>query len=174
MKADTPESLPVTEQENPNTWNLSSLSSASEIVHKMNQEDALVAAAVAKELPVIAHAVEEIVTSSQQLRPAFLYRNRHVRTAGSAWMLPSVRRRLEFRRIWSRQLSRVDMKRVIVRLKHLKMTLEPAAPIWKQRGFTKADVLVGIAASGRTPYTVGAITYARSTWCVYDSLYMCA
>ena len=32
----------------------------------------------------------------------------------------------------------------------------------KQRGFTSADVLVGIAASGRTPYTVGAIKWARS------------
>jgi N-acetylmuramic acid 6-phosphate etherase len=30
-----------------------------------------------------------------------------------------------------------------------------------QRGFSKADALVGIAASGRTPYTVGAIDYAR-------------
>jgi N-acetylmuramic acid 6-phosphate etherase len=30
------------------------------------------------------------------------------------------------------------------------------------RGFTKDDVLVGIAASGRTPYTVGAVSYARS------------
>src|ERR1044071_3084562 len=32
----------------------------------------------------------------------------------------------------------------------------------KQKGFTASDVLVGIAASGRTPYTVGAIRYARS------------
>ena len=32
----------------------------------------------------------------------------------------------------------------------------------RQRGFTAGDVLVGIAASGRTPYTVGAVTYARS------------
>jgi N-acetylmuramic acid 6-phosphate etherase len=32
----------------------------------------------------------------------------------------------------------------------------------KQRGFTAGDVLVGIAASGKTPYTVGAVTYARS------------
>jgi len=31
----------------------------------------------------------------------------------------------------------------------------------EQRGFTKADVLVGLAASGRTPYTVGAVAYAR-------------
>lgn len=33
----------------------------------------------------------------------------------------------------------------------------------RQRGFTSGDVLVGIAASGRTPYTVGAVTWARST-----------
>src|SRR5204863_4241706 len=31
----------------------------------------------------------------------------------------------------------------------------------EQRGFTKADALVGIAASGRTPYTVGAVQYGR-------------
>ncbi len=30
------------------------------------------------------------------------------------------------------------------------------------RKFSSSDVLVGIAASGRTPYTVGAISYARS------------
>ncbi|HKG97153.1 MAG TPA: N-acetylmuramic acid 6-phosphate etherase, partial [Pyrinomonadaceae bacterium] len=32
----------------------------------------------------------------------------------------------------------------------------------KQRGFAAGDVLVGIAASGRTQYTVGAVTFARS------------
>lgn len=32
----------------------------------------------------------------------------------------------------------------------------------RQRGFSSRDVLVGIAASGRTPYTVGAIAWARS------------
>src|SRR5206468_4051563 len=30
------------------------------------------------------------------------------------------------------------------------------------RGFSNRDVLVGIAASGRTPYTVGGVSYARS------------
>jgi N-acetylmuramic acid 6-phosphate etherase len=32
----------------------------------------------------------------------------------------------------------------------------------KARGFRAGDVLVGIAASGRTPYTVGAVKFARS------------
>jgi N-acetylmuramic acid 6-phosphate etherase len=32
----------------------------------------------------------------------------------------------------------------------------------QQRNLTDKDVVVGIAASGKTPYTVGAVTYARS------------
>lgn len=32
----------------------------------------------------------------------------------------------------------------------------------QQRGLTSKDVVVGIAASGKTPYTVGAVNYARS------------
>jgi N-acetylmuramic acid 6-phosphate etherase len=46
----------------------------------------------------------------------------------------------------------------------------------EQRQFSKKDVLLGIAASGRTPYTVGAISYARmlgaytvALTCVEDS-----
>jgi N-acetylmuramic acid 6-phosphate etherase len=32
----------------------------------------------------------------------------------------------------------------------------------RERGFSATDVLVGIAASGRTPYVLGAVAYARS------------
>jgi N-acetylmuramic acid 6-phosphate etherase len=32
----------------------------------------------------------------------------------------------------------------------------------ERRGFTKADALVGIAASGRTPYTVGAVAHSKA------------
>jgi N-acetylmuramic acid 6-phosphate etherase len=38
---------------------------------------------------------------------------------------------------------------------------EAGAVDLKQRGFGAGDVLVGIAASGRTPYTVGAVKFAR-------------
>ena len=54
------ESLPVTEQENPRSQNLSSLSTA-EIVSLMNEEDATVAQAVNQILPNVATAVDEIV-----------------------------------------------------------------------------------------------------------------
>jgi N-acetylmuramic acid 6-phosphate etherase len=38
---------------------------------------------------------------------------------------------------------------------------EAGAADLKARGFGRGDVLVGIAASGRTPYTVGAVKFAR-------------
>jgi N-acetylmuramic acid 6-phosphate etherase len=40
----------------------------------------------------------------------------------------------------------------------------------KSHGFTGKDVLVGIAASGRTPYVLGAIEYARSLGAVTIAL----
>jgi N-acetylmuramic acid 6-phosphate etherase len=39
---------------------------------------------------------------------------------------------------------------------------EEGAHDLKEHGFTARDILVGIAASGRTPYVLGAIEYARS------------
>src|ERR1041385_6367634 len=52
--------LPITEQENPRSKNLSSLS-AREIVTLMNAEDATVATAVERVLDDVAKAVEETV-----------------------------------------------------------------------------------------------------------------
>jgi N-acetylmuramic acid 6-phosphate etherase len=52
--------VPITEQENPNSTNLSSLSTA-EIVALMNEEDGRVAAAVHDVLPEITCAVDGIV-----------------------------------------------------------------------------------------------------------------
>ena len=64
MTTETSDPLPITEQENPRTANLSSLS-VSEIVGLMNDEDALVAAAVGKVLGEIAGAVEGITARLQ-------------------------------------------------------------------------------------------------------------
>jgi N-acetylmuramic acid 6-phosphate etherase len=52
--------LPITEQENPRSANLSSLSS-SEIVALMNDEDKTVATAVQQTLKEVANAVDQIV-----------------------------------------------------------------------------------------------------------------
>src|SRR5690349_7265225 len=54
------DSIPLTEQENPRTAQISSLP-AQDILRLMNQEDAVVADAIAQVLPEIARAVESIV-----------------------------------------------------------------------------------------------------------------
>src|SRR5688572_10723336 len=60
MTTKTGVSLPITEQENPRSENLSSLSAA-EIVSLMNEEEATVATAVKSVLGEVAAAVDEIV-----------------------------------------------------------------------------------------------------------------
>src|SRR5438552_9859999 len=60
MPSQDAERFPITEEENPRTTNLSSLSSL-EIVSVMNSEDASVASAVRAVLPDVARAVDGIV-----------------------------------------------------------------------------------------------------------------
>ena len=160
MNAETSETLPVTEQENPNTRNLSSLTAA-EIVEKMNQEDELVAAAVGKELPNVARAVEEIVSRLNQSGRLFYI---GTGTSGRLGVLDAAECPPTFG-------VSADLVQAIIAggyeacYRAVEASEDDAAASradLEGRGFTKADVLVGIAASGRTPYTVGALIYARS------------
>ena len=160
MKSETPESLPITEQDNPKTWNLSSLPT-SDIVLKMNQEDALVAAAVAGELPAITRAVEEIVRRLNNSGRLFYI---GTGTSGRLGVLDAAECPPTF------GVSPELVQAIIAggyeacyrAVEASEDDAEAGRKDLEQRGFTQADVLVGIAASGRTPYTVGAITYARS------------
>jgi N-acetylmuramic acid 6-phosphate etherase len=160
MKSDIPESLPITEQDNPQTWNLSSLPT-SDIVLKMNQEDALVAAAVASELPVITRAVEEIVRRLNDSGRLFYI---GTGTSGRLGVLDAAECPPTF------GVSPELVQAIIAggyeacyrAVEASEDDAEAGRSDLEQRGFTQSDVLVGIAASGRTPYTVGAIAYARS------------
>src|SRR5882672_4340023 len=60
MNSENPDLLPITEQENLKTTNLSS-SPVREIIRLMNDEDALVAAAISLVLPEVERAIEGIV-----------------------------------------------------------------------------------------------------------------
>jgi N-acetylmuramic acid 6-phosphate (MurNAc-6-P) etherase len=64
---DTPDDLPPTEQDNPRTRDISSRSIA-DIVGLINDEDAGVAQAVAKELPQVAAAVEGMWSKAELSR----------------------------------------------------------------------------------------------------------
>ena len=160
MNAETSETLPLTEQENPNTRNLSSLTAA-EIVQKLNQEDELVAAAVGKELPNVARAVEEIVARLNRSGRLFYI---GTGTSGRLGVLDAAECPPTFG-------VSADLVQAIIAggyeacYRAVEASEDDAAAgraDLEARGVTKADVLVGIAASGRTPYTVGALIYARS------------
>ena len=160
MKSETPESLPITEQDNPQTRNLSSLSAA-EIVLKMNQEDSLVAAAVARELPAIAKAVEEIVrrlTSSGRLFYIGTGTSGRLGVLDAAECPPTFGVSPEL----VQAIIAGGYEACYRAVEASEDDTEAGRSDLEARGFIKADVLVGIAASGRTPYTVGAVSYARS------------
>jgi N-acetylmuramic acid 6-phosphate etherase len=156
----TSESLPVTEQENPRTSNLSSLSS-SEIVRAMNEEDELVAAAVRAVLPDISEAVDRIVARLRANGRLFYI---GTGTSGRLGVLDASECPPTF------GVSPELVQAIIAggyeacyRAVEASEDDEAAGGRdLKARGFTNKDVLVGIAASGRTPYTVGAVAWARA------------
>ncbi len=160
MKFETRDPLPITEQENSRTSNLSSLSIA-EIVRLMNQEDALVAAAVAKTLPQVEKAVTGIVKSLREGGRLFYI---GTGTSGRLGVLDASECPPTF------GVSPDLVQGVIAGgyeacHRAVEASEDDAAAAQRDleiRSFVKNDVLVGIAASGRTPYTIGGVIYARS------------
>jgi N-acetylmuramic acid 6-phosphate etherase len=153
------ERFPITEEENPRTTNLSSLSSL-EIVSLMNGEDEGVAIAVRAVLPDIARAVDGTV---ERLRAGGRLFYIGTGTSGRLGVLDAAECPPTF------GVAPELVQAVIAggydacyrAVEASEDDTQAGAHDLEQRGFTKADVVVGIAASGRTPYTVGAVEYAR-------------
>jgi len=152
------DSIPLTEQENLRTAQISSLPTE-EILRLMNEEDALVARAVALVLPQVRQAVEEVVKRIQNGGRLFYI---GTGTSGRLGVLDASECPPTF------GIS-PDLVQAIIaggyeacyRAVEASEDDEEGGRLdLQQRGFTKADALVGIAASGRTPYTVGAVRYA--------------
>lgn len=160
MSIETGVSLPITEQDNPRSANLSS-QSAAEIVALMNEEDATVAAAVREVLGEVAAAVEAIV---ERLRNGGRLFYIGTGTSGRLGVLDASECPPTF------GVSPELVQGVIAggydachRAVEASEDDAGASRVdLEQRGFNSRDVLVGIAASGRTPYTVGAVSHARS------------
>src|ERR1041385_3986233 len=152
--------LPVTEQENPRSQDLSSRSTA-EIVALMNDEDALVAAAVKLVLGEVVQAVDETV--ARLARGGRLFYT-GTGTSGRLGVLDASECPPTF------GVSPELVQGVIAggynachRAVEASEDDENAGGTdLQQRDLTDKDVVVGIAASGKTPYTVGAVKYARS------------
>src|SRR6185369_12195674 len=140
--------------------NLSSLSSA-EIVQLMNEEDATVADAVRRVLPTITAAVDAIV---QKLTSGGRLFYIGTGTSGRLGVLDASECPPTF------GVSPELVQGVIAggydacyrAVEASEDDVNAGGTDLKQRDLTDKDVVVGIAASGKTPYTVGAVQYARS------------
>ena len=160
MKTDNAASLPVTEQSNPRSQNLSSMSTR-EIVDLMNEEDALVAEAVTRVLDQVESAVVQIVARLNAGGRLFYI---GTGTSGRLGVLDASECPPTF------GVSPDLVQGVIAggydACHRAVEASEDDAGASKvdlaARGFNEKDALVGIAASGRTPYTIGAIEYGRS------------
>ena len=150
---------PVTEAENPRSSNLSSLSTI-EIVALMSDEDANVATAVRANLAEIARAIDAIV---ERLRAGGRLFYIGTGTSGRLGVLDASECPPTFG-------VPPDLVQAIIAggyeacYRAVEASEDDAgagARDLAARGFTQKDVLVGIAASGRTPYTVGALKHAR-------------
>jgi N-acetylmuramic acid 6-phosphate etherase len=152
--------IPVTEQENPRTRGLSELP-ASEIVRLMNEEDAGVAGAVRLVLPEVARAVEGIVGRLGAGGRLFYV---GTGTSGRLGVLDASECPPTF------GVSPELVQGVIAGgYEALHRATEASeddraagARDLDARGLTGRDAVVGIAASGRTPYTIGAVEHARA------------
>ena len=158
----------VTEQRNLNSMHVDSLS-ALEIVQLMNQEDKQVPLAIEKCLPQIAQAVECIVAAFQQGgRLVYIGAG----TSGRLGVLDASECPPTF------GVSPEMVKGIIAGGERaLRHPIEGAEDSKAQAvidlqtiQFFSKDVLVGIAASGRTPYVVGALEYAKSLGSVTVSI----
>lgn len=154
-----PDDLPITEQENPRTRDLSARS-AIEIVRLINDEDAGIAAAVARVLPDVARAVDGIVARLEQ---GGRLRYAGTGTSGRLGVLDASECPPTFG-------VPPDLVQGIIAggydachraVEASEDDREAGARDLDAHGVTGRDAVVGIAASGRTPYTIGAVEHAR-------------
>jgi N-acetylmuramic acid 6-phosphate etherase len=149
----------LTEQPNPASASLDLLSTE-QVLRIVNAEDAKVAAAVEKEIPAIARAVDAIVAAIEKGGRLFYL---GAGTSGRLGVLDAS----EIPPTFSAPPSTVQgiMAGGEAALSRATETTEDDPAIGVRdlvaHEFTAADVLVGIAASGRTPYVLGAVAEAR-------------
>src|ERR1051325_2585990 len=149
----------LTEQPNPESRELD-LCSTVQLLEIMNAADAQVAGAVRRELPRIAAAVEAIA-AALEAGGAVVYLG--AGPGGRLGVLDAAECPPTFgvppRLV--RGIMAGGEKALTQSLERVEDDSDAGARELEQSGFGKSDVLVGIAASGRTPYVLGAVGKAR-------------
>jgi N-acetylmuramic acid 6-phosphate etherase len=160
--------LPVTEQENEHTANIGSAPTL-EVVTLMNGEDKLVAGAVERVLPDITAVVDKIV---ERLKAGGRLFYIGTGTSGRLGVLDASECPPTFG-VSPELIQGVIAGGYDALYKAVEASeddKEAGGRDLAARGVTERDAVVGLAASGRTPYTIGAIEYARSLGCFTASV----
>lgn len=155
--------IPITETDNPNTSEIDKVPTLN-AVRLINNEDKLVADAIEKVLPQIAAAIDKIVErlenggrlfyigTGTSGRLGVLDASEIPPTYGVSYDLVQGVIAGGYDALYKATESSEDNK-------------EQGAEDLKARGLTSRDAVVGVAASGTTPYTIGAVKYARELGC---------
>ncbi|MEU6852542.1 N-acetylmuramic acid 6-phosphate etherase [Actinacidiphila alni] len=133
-----------------------------EIARTMNGEDATVPAAVAGQLPVIAAAIDGIAARMAR-GGRLIYAG--AGTAGRLGVLDASECPPTFNTTPGREVVGLiagGPSAMITSIEGAEDSKELAAADLDKLGLTAADSVVGISASGRTPYAVGAVEHARA------------
>ncbi|WP_439328325.1 N-acetylmuramic acid 6-phosphate etherase [Lonepinella sp. BR2357] len=152
-------SLMITEQRNPDSTNVDQMT-ALEIVSLINQQDKAVPQAIEKCLPRIALAVEKIVQSFQTGgRLVYIGAG----TSGRLGVLDASECPPTFGVSPEMVVGLIAGGERALRhpVEGAEDNQEQGKLDLQQIDFSEKDVLVGIAASGRTPYVLGALHYAN-------------
>ena len=149
----------LTEAVNPRTAGIDTLSTK-ELLVAINAEDKTVAAAVAREIPRIAIAVDTIVTAFRS-GGRLIYLG--AGTSGRLGVLDAAECAPTFGLEPGRVIGLIagGNEALVQAVEGAEDQREGALPHLAALELTAGDVVVGLAASGRTPYVLGGLEYAN-------------
>ena len=155
--------LPVTEQENPKTSEIDKVSTL-EAIRLINDEDKLVASAIEKVLPSIAAAVDKVVERLQKGGRIFYV---GTGTSGRLGVLDASEIPPTFGVSYDviQGVIGGGYDALYKASEASEDNKNAGADVMKERGLTGKDAVIGLTASGQTPYTIGAVEYARNLGC---------
>ena len=155
--------LPITEQENPKTTDIDRVSTL-EAVRLINDEDKTVASAVEKVTPEIAASVDAIVERLKKGGRLFYV---GTGTSGRLGVLDASEIPPTFGVSYElvQGIIAGGYDALYKAVEASEDNREAGKNDLQNRGLTEKDAVVGIAASGRTPYTIGAVEFAKQLGC---------
>lgn len=155
--------IPVTEQENPKTAEIDKVSTL-DSVRLINDEDKTVASAIEKVLPEIAAVIDNVIERLKDGGRLFYV---GTGTSGRLGVLDASEIPPTFGVSYERVQGVIagGYDALYKATESSEDDREAGAEDLKTRGVSEKDAVIGIAASGRTPYTIGAVEYAKKIGC---------